>query len=311
MRTRLIINLILLLIVATLVAVVLIEPGKQEEPVVPLANVEENAVDRISLQNQESITFEKQNGRWWLASPLHAPANDTRITQLLGIAKARSEARYPIQQEDLAKFGLDKPTATLVLGNVQLSFGGSDPLGRRRYVRVADTLHLAQDNFVQYLTAPATDYVDRKLLPENAKPVEFFLPGLHAKLNPDGKWTTEPPGKPDEALHDFINAWQTARAIDVKRAEGEAKGDVIKIGLADERPVEFIIAQREPDLVLVRTDWGLQFQVTSEAAKRLLSLREKSEPDKAAPANKAAPDSPDQPQNQDQPPEPPSGPETE
>jgi hypothetical protein len=273
MKSRLILNLALLIVIAVLAAVAFFEPGKKKPETTPLASVDENALTAITLQNKDTITFEKQNAHWRLTQPFNAPANDIRVRQLIGIAEANSEAQYPVKADDLAKFELDKPKATLILDATTMKFGGSDPINMRRYVQIGDTLHLVTDDFFHHLTASATDYVDKKLLPEDAKIKEIFIPGLKATLGQDGKWTLEPPAEPNQSISDLLNAWNTARAIDVKRAEQAPQGDVVRITLAEGSPVEFFIAQREPDLLLVRTDLGLQYEVTGNAAKQLLSLQ--------------------------------------
>ncbi len=273
MKSRLILNIALLIAVAVLAAVAFFEPGKDEPQKTPLAAVDENTLTAVTLQNRDTITFAKQNGHWRLTAPFNAPANDVRVRQLIGIAEANSEAQYPISSEDLAKFELDKPKATLTLDATTLKFGGSDPINMRRYVQIGDTLHLVNDDFFHHLTASATDYVDKKLLPEDAKIKEIFIPGLKATLGGDGKWVLEPPAEPNQSVSDLLNAWNTARAIDVKRVEQPTQGDVIRITLSEGNPIEFFIVQREPDLLLVRPDLSLQYEVTGSAAKQLLSLQ--------------------------------------
>jgi hypothetical protein len=273
MKSRLILNLALLIAVAILGAIAFFEPGKEKPKKTPLAAVDENALTTVTLQNKDTITFAKQNGHWRLTAPFSAPANDVRVRQLIGIAEANSEAQYPISSEDLAKFELDKPKATLILGETTLKFGGSDPINMRRYVQIGDTLHLVTDDFFHHLIASATDYVDKKLLPEDAKIKEISIPGLKATLGEDGKWVLEPPAEPNQSVSDLLNAWNTARAIDVKRVEQPTQGDVIRITLSEGNPIEFFIVQREPDLLLVRSDLGLQYEVTGSAAKQLLSLQ--------------------------------------
>ncbi|BBA32500.1 putative uncharacterized protein [Methylocaldum marinum] len=273
MKSRLLLNLALLVLIAILGAVAFFEPGKKEPETTPLVPVDENALAAVTLQNKDTIKFEKQNGHWRLTAPFNAPANDIRVRQLIGIAEANSEAQYPISSEDLAKFDLDKPKATLILDTTTLKFGGSDPINMRRYVQIGDTLHLVGDDFFHHLTASATDYVDKKLLPEDAKINEIIIPGLKATLGQDGKWILEPPAGPDQSISDLLNAWNTARAIDVKRVEQPIQADIVRITLAEGSPIEFHILQREPDLVLVREDLGLQYEVTGNATKRLLSLQ--------------------------------------
>ncbi|MFZ4700347.1 MAG: DUF4340 domain-containing protein [Candidatus Methylumidiphilus sp.] len=275
MKPKVLLNLVLLIVLAALAGVAFFEPGKEESKSVYLTDVDIDSLSRFELKNQESLVFEKRGGHWWLAAPFQAPANDIRIRQLLMIAKAESRAHYPVKPEEFAKFELDKPKAELNLGQVTLRFGGSEPIDMLRYVQIGETLHLVSDDFSHQLLTGATDYVDKKLLPEDAKIKELSMPGLSAKLGDKGQWSLEPPGDAS-ALSELTNAWQSARAIEVKRHEEQSMGDKIHLGLANGQAVEFVILQREPDLLLVRPDWKLEYMVAAESGKRLLSLQKTS-----------------------------------
>ena len=265
-------NLVLLIVLATLIGVAFFEPGKEEASTVYLTEIDGDTINRFELKNQENLVFEKKEGHWWLSSPFQAPANEIRIRQLLNIAKAESHARYPVKSEELVKFELDKPKAELNFGQTMLRFGGSEPIDMRRYVQIGYTLHLVDDDFSQQLLAKATDFVDKKLLPEDAKIKELSLPNLNAKLGDKGQWKIEPPSDAS-GMSELVNAWQSARAIEVNRFEGQAQGDKIQIGLVNSANVEFLILQREPDLLLVRQDWKLQYMVAGESGKRLLGIQ--------------------------------------
>ncbi len=272
MRPKLLLNLVLLVVLATLIGVAFFEPGKEEAKPVYLTDVDVDSLDRFELKNQENMSFEKKDGHWWLTAPFQAPANDIRIRQLLKIAHAESRARYPLKQEDLSKFELDKPKAVLTLGQTKLVFGGSEPIDMLRYVQIGNTLHLVNDDFFHHLIARATDFVDKKLLPEDARLKEIFLPGLSARLGDNGQWSLEPPGDAS-SMAELANAWQSARAIEVKRNEQQPQGDVVRIGLNNGQSVEFVILQREPDLLLLRPDWKLEYMVAAESGRRLLGLQ--------------------------------------
>lgn len=271
MNSRISLNLVLLAIVATLGAVVFLEPGKTPPETHPLAGIDEKGLSAITLQNRETIRFEKLNGHWSLVEPFKAPANEIRIHQLIDIAKTNSEANYPLDANNLVPFELDKPRAVLSLGETVFSFGGSDPINMRRYVRVGDGLHLVSDDFFHHLTAAATDYVDKKLLPEAAKIREIQIPGLKASLGNDGKWTREPAVEGNPGMSELLTIWGSARAIEVRREDKPATGDIIRIGLNDGQSVVFVIAQREPDLILSRSDLGLRYEITAETASQLLN----------------------------------------
>lgn len=272
MQPKFLINLILLVILVVLGVVAFLEPGKEEPKTVLLTDINVDALNRFELRNKETLVFEKQDGRWKLTAPFAAPANEIRIRQLLNIAKAESRARYPLKPDDVSKFELDKPKAVLKLGTVELVFGGSEPIDMLRYVQIGNTLHLVTDDFFHHLIANATDYVDKKLLPDDARIKALSLPGLKASRGDKGQWNLEPPGD-NTAMAELTNAWQSARAIEVNRHEQPVQGDMIHIGLGENRAVDFVILQREPDLLLVRPDWKLEYLVPGEAGKRLLSLQ--------------------------------------
>jgi hypothetical protein len=279
-KPKLLVNLILLAVLAALAGVAFLEPGKQEPKAIRLLDIDPDKVSRFELHNTESLVFEKQNGHWRLAAPFAAPANEIRVRQLLSTARVESRAHYPLNPDELAKFGLDKPKAVLTVGDTRLIFGGYEPIDMLRYVQIGSTLHLVGDDFAHHLNAQATDYVDKKLLPEEVTLTELSLPGLTAKRGEKGRWNLEPTGD-GSAMDDLINAWLSARAIEVKRNEAIPQGDPIHIKLSNGQAVEFIITQREPDLLLVRPDWKLEYLVTGEAAKRLLGLQKPlSESDK-------------------------------
>lgn len=272
MKSKLLLNLILLAALAALATVALLEPGKEATKTVYLTDIDPDTLGRFELGNGENLMFEKQDGHWRLTAPFKAPSNDIRIRQLLKIANTESRARYPLKPDDLAKFGLDKPKAVLTLGETKLVFGGYEPLDMLRYVQIGDTLHLVADDFAQHLSAKATDFVDKKLLPEDAKIQEIQLPGLSAKHGDKGQWLLEPPGDVT-AMSELSNAWQSARAIEIHRHETAAQGETVRVKLSQGQPVEFVLAQREPDVLLVRPDWKLEYLVAGEAGKRLLGLQ--------------------------------------
>jgi hypothetical protein len=274
MQKRLLINLLLLLVALVLGSIVIFEPGKDEQPeAVRLTELDDTAIDRFTLKNDSGeIAFEKRDGHWWLASPFSAPANDIRVGQLLAISHTASATHYPLNTEDLSKFELDKPKASMTLGQVKIVFGGVDPIDLRRYVWVDKTLHLVDDDFSHHISAPATDYVERKLLPEGSRPNALLLPGLKLSQDKDGHWLADPVTPSASAASDLAAAWQTARAIDVTQIKQPVQGDVIHIDFLDHAPIEFVILKRDPDLILARADWGLQYQITAETSLQLLTL---------------------------------------
>ena len=287
MKSRLALNLGLLALIAILAAVAVLKPGKKEESQPTLLAGKLDALNLVTLQNKEKLTFEKRDGLWWLTAPFAAPVNQVRMRQLLEVGQAASSAHYPIKPEELAQFGLDQPQATLALGDSTLQFGTTDPINMRRYVRMGDTLHLVDDNFFHHLTASATDYVDKKLIPEGAKIRQIEMPGLKTMKGADGHWTAAPAGDGKTDWAELASTWATARAIEVKRLEKDSQGDTIRITLNEGSPIEFIILRKQPSLTLARRDLGLQYEITADTSRDLLNQKQ--------PATKPADSSPERP----------------
>lgn len=276
MNQRWLLNLGLLLVIAVLALVVAFEPGKQKEAEIKLTEVDPKGVVSLSLKHKETMAFEKRDGRWWLSAPFAAPANEFRVTELINIATAKSFSRYPIKAEELKQFELDAPKAELTVGGVVMSFGGSDPLESRRYVKVGDTLHLVADDFYHHLIASAADFVERKLLVGDSNLVELQLPDFKLK-RADGKWVFDPASDQAGPGDQLVGEWRNARAIEVRKLEQGKPivGPAVRLVAEDGSSVEFIVTQRDPDLWLARKDWGLQYQIVGETGKLLLSYPKK------------------------------------
>jgi hypothetical protein len=275
MKSKLWLNLGLLAVVGILTLLAAFEPGKKKEEVIPLAQFDAAAVQKIEISGKETLSLERKDGHWFIAAPFQAPANERRVDLLLKIPAKASAARYPAVSGELARFGLASPSAVLRLDDLVLEFGDSDPIQQRRYVKVGDTLHLVEDDFQHHLSAPATDYVEKKLLAENPDIVKIELPGLTLNREEGGKWRSEPAQPSPDPLYELVNAWKYARAYDVKRHEAKdaPPAETIRVTLAQGKPVEFGIVRRAPELVLLRANWGLEFHLTEETSKSLLTLK--------------------------------------
>ena len=76
-----------------------------------------------------------------------------------------------------------------------------------------------------------------------------------------------------------VDAWQSASALYVQTAGESSDAEAIEISLeGSNTPVRFLVAAREPDLVLVRPDYGVQYRMNLSAAE-LLSPNSATAPD--------------------------------
>ena len=149
MSSRNLLNLVLLIVIAALVAVVVYEPGKKVTPVVKLTPLSKSDVNKIEISRigAPKVVLEKKGSKWQVLQPYAMPANDFKVEAISELAEAESKAHYPIKQgEDLKPYGLDIPRITIIFNDkYKLEFGKTDPLKYQRYIRDDNTLHLIFD----------------------------------------------------------------------------------------------------------------------------------------------------------------------
>lgn len=282
-------NLVLLGSVLLLLLVVVYQPGLEEPPPLePLTTLEPTQIAQIRIERGtgDTIQLAKAASGWVLQAPLLLPANSSRVESVLQVAAAPVHARMQAATLSLAEFTLDQPRVRLWLDNIEITFGGTEPLSGRRYVRIGDTVSLITDTSYFALVGEFTAFADTALLPAGAKILQIDLPTLRLVRMREGDWMQAPnraqqPPTADvsmdmlNALHD---AWHSARALQVRPfAPAEhasmVEEDAVFISVAGrEMPLRFDILSRAPQLVLARTDIGVQYHLPESAAGRLLNL---------------------------------------
>lgn len=275
MSRRSVLNLALLALAAALAALVYWEPGL-ERPAGPakLTTLAPADITRLVIRPQrgQEIRLERDAGTWMMRAPIAAYANEFRIDALLGIAQADSQAQFAAATLDLAKFRLDAPATVLQLNDLELAFGDSEPLDHRRYVRVGATVHLIGDDYFYRLQTDFPSFVSSRLLPPQARPAQIRLPGFSIE-RADGQWRLAPAQQQPsmDALNGFVDEWARAQAVELDRYAGEPAQGAITVTLEGAAaPLEFLLLEAEPELVLARADLGLRYHFTAEQARRLL-----------------------------------------
>lgn len=277
MSRRNLINLVLLGIVAVLVAVVVYEPGIEEEQAVKLTALERSEVKKITINRigTAQVILEKEQDRWFMREPYAMPANAFKVEAIIEMVAAQSHAQYPIAGQDLQPYGLDKPRVTVVFNeNEKIDFGGIEPLKQRRYMRYHDTLHVVTDRFFHNISVSETDYLDHNLFPDKSQISKLVLPELTLTLK-DGQWQTEPQveGYSNDQGNELIDNWLYANAVqmtDYKPGQPAQQVKVYREGQDD--PIVFDVLREADTFSLGRADLGLQYKFTAAKEQDLLRL---------------------------------------
>ncbi len=243
-----------------------------------LADLDPQSIQTIVIERSNgTMTFTRRAESWFMRQPFQAPADPYHMEQVTGLPRQISHARYQIEKSKLAQFELSPPRVSVKLNDTQFRFGMQNPIDFRRYVQVDDNLvHLTDDTLMPLLDAPATSWIDTKLLPSSAIR-ELELPDWHVMLTEKGAWTSKPSAD-NTVLREWVNAWRDARAIRITPFEQEIPADapVIKVRLMDST-IEFIVLQQEPELIMLRPDLKLRYHFYGHTGRRLLAPGGKAE----------------------------------
>ena len=268
---------VLFVLVAGLGAWVYFRPAAPPSASHALSTLEPRHVKRIALERPArdavpavAVVLERIDDGWRMTQPVPARAETTQIDRLLAILNAQSVARFPAR--DLERYGLDRPLATLTLNDSSFSFGAVNDTTREQYVRAGEHVYAIPLALRTSLPRDAGALISRALFAPGETPVRFELPGFTASLE-DGSWVLTPPGEdpgPDERSG-WAGAWRQATAAQAAPHDGRPPLETLSVGLKEGGTLTLGVLQREPELVLLRTDEGIQYHFLSGAARRLLT----------------------------------------
>ena len=272
MQSRLLIN-IALLITVTGLALFLVFTNKQKvtDKEVPLTAVNPASVNTILIDRKKSgaIRFNKVDGKWQMQSPYQLPANEFRINTMLKILHAYSYTQFNVADVDLKRFLLDAPDLAIQFNDTRIAFGDTSPLSRQRYVLVNDKVHLINDSLYEQLQAPATFFLDTRLLPESAKITSIEFPDYTISMK-TGTWSVDPQAHVSaDKLVAVVNAWQKLDAISISKYEEGDSTKNIHIDAGPAGKFDFVIVTPQPKLVLARPDIGIQYYISGYDTKQL------------------------------------------
>lgn len=276
MKSRWIINLLLFVAIGILILVTYFEPGIDEPSEAPaITTLNKDQLRRIHLNRpvRDDLVLVKTGTRNWVIEHTPSlPAGEFQLHALQRLVEQKAVRSYPASELDLAQLQLDPPYATAIFNDIAIEFGNLDPLEGLRYVRVADQVHLIPDLYLQLIEASYTQFVRRRLFDDNTRITRITLADFSVTETDQG-WTVDPQQEVSaDNLQQFVDRWQVATGLNIQAADSTADGETVELIQADTgHSVNFVISAREPELVLVRPDLGIQYRM-GDLGSSLLSL---------------------------------------
>jgi len=123
---------------------------RQEAHYPPLTPLHPDQIHQVFIERAgELVEHLRRTATGWRS--LRGPVEDQQwLNHLLHIAELPSLQRFPAP-DDLAPFGLAEPAHRLRFNDIWIAWGGLEPVSGRRYVKVADQIHLVSDGYTHHI----------------------------------------------------------------------------------------------------------------------------------------------------------------
>ncbi|MGQ0442811.1 MAG: DUF4340 domain-containing protein [Methylophilaceae bacterium] len=291
MKKRWILNLVMLVLVAGLVAFLYLRP--QADNTVE-ANYEISQLKLAEITSataefpaQAPVTFEKIEGLWRFVAPYKTRADQISVQRILSIIAATSKEKFP--STDLAKYGLDNPQLKLKLSGPKVNetfiFGTFNPVTDEQYVAYKDAIYLLPGNYSEAASTQPIEMVDRaSLAPSEASQIAGFdLSRLEqweeVRLNvgiENGQWKTNvPKAKPTQnEMNEWLEfSWKqnAAKSVEFYTPDRKVIYPSLEVKLKDGKKVHFDKISEAPELLLGRPDEGLIYHFSNDVGFTMLN----------------------------------------
>ena len=176
MRSRWLLNLVLLLLVGGIALFLYLRPepkvesGPQSHPVSSIAAADIQRI-QVEFPAKAAVELEKRDSRWYLVKPYAARAGDVPVEQILAILAGETTEKFPAN--DLARFGLDQPQFRLRLNQEEFGFGTINPLDGRQYVAYRDAVYLLPATYAEAANVQVVELLDKRPLSAEDEIVGF------------------------------------------------------------------------------------------------------------------------------------------
>jgi hypothetical protein len=220
----------------------------------------------------------RTGAEWSITAPLSARADSLQVQRLLEILDATAKDRFPAT--GLARYDLNEPPARVTINQQTFSFGALNEMSREQYLLTQDGIYPVSLRYGTLVPRTVYQLISRQLFAPDEAPVAFVFDNFKVEQR-DGKWQSTPPAdlSADDVTR-WVDEWRLATALGVLPASNRKPLTLVKLTLKTGSEIALSVLQREPQLVLARSDRPFEYQLNAEAAKRLLA------PPAAEPARK-------------------------
>ncbi len=291
MKSRWILNIVMLAIVAGLVSFLYLRPDQtvSNKTMYAVSDLKLATITQLKVEfpAKAPVTFNKVDGYWQMEKPYHNRADQLSVQRILAVIAAESEVQFP--GTDLAKYGLDNPQLKLIMtndaGTELFTYGTYNSVTEQQYVAYNNHVYLLDGRYSEDARTQPIEMVDKNLLaPSEAKLVAGLdLAHLEqwqeAQLNVDldnGQWKTNVDNaKPTQ---NDMNEWfefswrqNPALSVEVYTPNRQKTYPSLELKLSNGQRIHLDKMMESPELLLARPDEGLIYHFASDVGFTMLN----------------------------------------
>jgi len=278
MKSKVILNLLLVIAVTALALFAILRPAEKKDAAARLVDLKRDQVTKIAIERRKgaAMQLEKRGDGWHVTAPFTSRADIGQVDRVLDLTSATAKQKLP--REDLARFDLDPPQVKVTLDDRAIAFGRINDITNEQYAASAEAVYLVPPFYGYGIPADAGKLASRKLLADDEVPVAFDFGGYQVKRDDKGHWSTAGavPGKPATELSqdDFnrwADEWRVTYAVAAEPYKGGAGKQRVTLLFKNGKSVAMQAADADSGFTLLRSDENMLYRFGTQTGRRLMN----------------------------------------
>jgi hypothetical protein len=280
MKNRWLINIILLVMVLSISLFLFLKPTKIKQTKqfsISTFNLSDFDSIKVDFPSKASVILKKSSESWDMIEPVKARADQFSVQKIISIVATSSSEKLP--SNDLAKYGLDKPTMKLKLihkgQEEEFIFGTYNSVTEDQYLLYKENVYLISGSYSEAAATQPIELID-KLPLSKSEEIKYFdfsrLEQWQSKrlkvTRNNNEWSANEGSqfKQNEMAEWFDMTWvkNPAKSVEKSSIDLRVPYKSFDIHTIDGKKITFLRVQESPETKLYRVDEGLLYHFGSD-----------------------------------------------
>ncbi|MEY3809766.1 MAG: hypothetical protein RL221_12 [Pseudomonadota bacterium] len=280
MKNKWLINIILLVMVLSISLFLFLKPTKIKQTKqfsISTFNLSDFDSIKIDFPSRASVILKKSSESWDMIEPVKGRADQFSVQKIISIVATSSSEKLP--SNDLAKYGLDKPTMKLKLihkgQEEEFIFGTYNSITEDQYLLYKENVYLISGSYSEAAATQPIELIDKLPLTKSEE-IKYFdfsrLEQWQSKrlkvTRNNNEWSANDGSqfKQNEMAEWFDMTWvkNPAKSVEKSSIDLRVPYKSFDIHTIDGKKITFLRLQESPETKLYRVDEGLLYNFGSD-----------------------------------------------